>query len=114
MLIEMERVIKKVNGQGKDLNPYDSHMTTYINTIVAYSYLYNDYLEELKSDRTERRLRADQFWLENVSKLERNIKTAFKKLVNNRSQYVGQAVQIFDRTIRDKHRINIYGLAEGK
>ncbi|WP_313190574.1 hypothetical protein [Sphingobacterium sp.] len=87
----------------------DPNLTNYINSIVAYKFLYNDYLEDLNSGHAEIRVRAENYWQDNLANLEGNIKIAFQKMIACKSKFIDDALYIFENTIRDNKRINLYG-----
>ncbi len=108
----MTRELNKKPGENVDTieSTYcDPNLTNYINSIVAYKFLYNDYLEDLSSEHAEIKIRAEKCWQDNVQSLEANIKTTFQKMIASKSKFIGDALHIFEHTIRDNKRINLYG-----
>lgn len=93
---------------------YDVYMCNYINSIIAYNYLYNYHLEEMNSESSILSTDSAQKWEGMVGKLENNIKHAFQKLVINNSKFVDQAMQILEKTIKNGSRIAISGKSNNK
>lgn len=80
---------------------YETNMTDYVDTIIAYRSAYNLYLDDLESKDSAIQSSADRNWQTKAPALENEIKKAYRKLTAGNAKYVEQALTILNTTIND-------------
>jgi len=97
---ESKSTKSEINDPSMDY--YDANMRNYINTIVAYNFLHNEYLEDINSGSNEIKNQSDKYWEGIAEKLEENIMTTYQKLISENNLYIDDAKQIFRKTLDNK------------
>lgn len=89
------------------VDSYDPTMSNYINTIVAYNFLQEKYLEDLSSPSEKIKEQSEQKWNNIKVQLENNIRTIYNRLDQENSRFLEDAKQILEKTIGLKNQSSI-------